>query len=158
VLDVGFVDPDHLRLYNTARKRRVETRAEKPAEDDPQARRRLFVERALERAFGMNNRQIYEYLVNALAGGHEIRTTALPIRDARELLYAAHVIEVGASNNPHPGFRFEVLETGNRTHNDYFAATDEFVIRVVEVPAPGPQSTREASDERSAEAIVTESP
>jgi hypothetical protein len=156
VLDVGFVDPDHLRLYNTARKRRVETRAEKSAEDDPQARRRLFVERALERAFGMNNRQIYEYLVNALAGGHEIRTTSLPIRDARELLYAAHVIEVGASNSAHPGFRFEVQETGNRTHNDYFAATDEFVIRVVEVPASDPQSTREASDPQNAEAVAME--
>jgi len=133
VLDVGFVDPDHLRLYNTARKRQVDTRAEAPAADDPQARRRLFVERALERAFGMNNRQIYEYLVNALAGGHEIRTTSLPIRDARELLYAAHVIEVGASTGAQPGFRFDVQETGHRTHNEFFAASDEFVIRVVEV-------------------------
>lgn len=156
VLDVGFVDPDHLRLYNTARKRRVETRAETPAQDDPQARRRLFVERALERAFGMNNRQIYEYLVNALAGGHEIRTTSLPIRDARELLYAAHVIEVGASNGAHPGFRFEVQETGNRTHNEYFAATDEFVIRVIEVPPSTAESTRQAPEQRKAPATVTE--
>jgi len=155
-LDVGFVDPDHLRLYNTTRKRRIETRAETPADDDPETRRRLFVERALERAFGMNNRQIYEYLVTALAGGHEIRTTSLPIRDARELLYAAHVIEVGASNGAHPGFRFDVQETGNRTRNEYFAATDEFVIRVIEVPQSAAEADGQAPDQRKAEATETE--
>ena len=101
-------------------------------EDNPQDRRRLFVERALERAFGINNRQVYDYLVLALAGGHEIRTTSLPIRDARELLYAAHAVEVGTSNAVAAGFRFEVQETGNRTKNEYFDASDEFVIRVVE--------------------------
>jgi hypothetical protein len=131
VLHVGFIDPDHLRLYNTARKRRVETRAEAEVADDPETRRRLFVERALERAFAVNNRQIYEYVVNALAGGHEIRSTMLPMRDAHELLFAAHVIEVGAATAADAGFRFDVRETGNRTHNEYFDGTDEFIIRVV---------------------------
>lgn len=131
VLDVGFVDPDHLRLHNTARRRQVATRAEAPVQDDPQARRRLFVEQALERAFAINNRQLYDYLVNALAGGHEIRTTTLPIRDARELLYAAHVVEMGAGSGDY-GMRFEVRETGQRTPNEYFVASDEFVIRVVD--------------------------
>jgi predicted CopG family antitoxin len=134
-LEVGFVDPDHLRLHNTSRKLRIDTRAEAEVEDDPDTRRRLFVERALERAFSINNRQLYDYVVNALAGGHEIRTTSLPVRDARELLCAAHVVEVGASNAATSGFRFEVQETGNRTRNEYFEAADEFVIRVVEVPA-----------------------
>jgi hypothetical protein len=131
VLHVGFVDPDHLRLHNTARCRQVETRAERPAQDDPQARRRLFVEQALERAFAINNRQLYDYLVKALAGGHEIRTTTLPIRDAHELLHAAHVVEMGAGSSDY-GMRFEVRETGQRTPNEYFVASDEFVIRVVD--------------------------
>jgi hypothetical protein len=121
-----------------------------------QTRRRLFVERALERAFGMNNRQIYEYLVIALAGGHEIRTTALPIRDARELLYAAHVIEVGASNGAHAGFRFEVQETGNRTRNEYFAAVDEFVIRVIDLTPPTAESGQEAQDENKLQITATQ--
>lgn len=151
VLDVGLVDPDSLNLHNTSRKRRVETRAETPVEDDIQTRRRLFVERALERAFGMNNRQICDYLMNALAGGHEIRTTSLPVRDARELLYAAHVIEVGASNGPHSGFRFDVQGTGNRTGNEYFAAVDEFVIRVIEVPLSAAESDRPAAAQAKSE-------
>lgn len=156
VLDIGFVDPDHLRLYSATRKRRVDTRAETPAEDNLETRRRLFVERALERAFGMNNRQIYEYLVTALAGGHEIRTTALPIRDARELLYAAHVIEVGASNGAHTGFRFEVQETGNRTRNEYFAAVDEFVIRVIDLPPPTVKPGQETPDENKLQITATQ--
>ena len=132
VLDMGFVDPDHLRLHNLDYKRRVETRAEVETADDPKARRRLFVEQALERAFATNNRQLYDYLVAALAGGHEIRTTTLPIRDARELLFAAHALEVGAAGWGDLGLKFEVRETGHRVNNEYFAAMDEFVVRLVE--------------------------
>ncbi|MET0660260.1 MAG: Wadjet anti-phage system protein JetA family protein, partial [Steroidobacteraceae bacterium] len=132
VLEVGFADPDHLRLYNTERTRSVNTQAEVAAQDSPEARRRLFVEQALERAFAINNRQLFDYLVDSLAGGHEVRTTTLPIRDARELLYAAHVIEVGAQSARDTGYRFEVRPTGNRTRNEYFEAMDEFLIQVVE--------------------------
>ena len=132
VLDMGFVDPDHLLLHNTERKRSVQTRAEVAARDDPAARRRLFVEQALERAFAMNNRQLYDYVVATLAGGHEIRTTTLPIRDARELLYAAHALEVGAAGWEDMGLRFEVRGTGRRVNTEFFSAMDEFVVRIVE--------------------------
>jgi Xaa-Pro aminopeptidase len=132
VLDMGFVDPDHLLLHNTERKRSVQTRAEVVARDDPAARRRLFVEQALERAFAMNNRQLYDYVVATLAGGHEISTTTLPIRDARELLYAAHALEVGAAGWEDMGLRFEVRGTGRRVNTEFFSAMDEFVVRIVE--------------------------
>lgn len=132
-LNVGFVDPDHLRLYNTERKRNVNTHIEAEVEDDPQTRRRLFVEQALERAFAINNRQLYDYLVDSLAGGHEIRTTSLPIRDARELLYAAHAIEIGAAGWGDLGVRFEVRETGRQAQNDFYMSMDEFVVQVVDV-------------------------
>jgi Family of unknown function (DUF5716) len=132
VLNMGFVDPDHLLLHNTERKRSVQTRAEVVARDDPAARRRLFVEQALERAFAMNNRQLYDYVVATLAGGHEIRTTTLPIRDARELLYAAHALEVGAAGWEDMGLRFEVRGTGRRVDTEFFSAMDEFVVRIVE--------------------------
>lgn len=132
VLEVGFVDPDHLRLYNSERKR-VVNRAVETLTDDPQARRRLFIEQALERAFAVNNRELRDYLVESLAGGHEVRTTALPVRDARELLYAAHAIEAGAaSSSMATGYRFEIVETGQRLSTEYYDGTDEFIIRVVE--------------------------
>jgi len=90
------------------------------------------VQQALERAFAINNRELYDYLVTALAGGHEIRTTSLPVRDARELLYATHVLDVGAADWKNTGLRFEVRETGRRVKTDYFTGMDEFIIKVVE--------------------------
>lgn len=134
VLNVGFVDPDHLRLYNTERKRIVSTAAEAAAVDNPQDLRRLFIQQALERAFAVNNRELHDYLVNALAGGYEVSTAVLPIRDARELLYAAHVLEVGSASAKNSSYRFEVRATGHRTRNEFFAGMDEFLIRVVESP------------------------
>ncbi len=131
-LEVGFVDPDHLRLYSGERRRTVATQLEPPAADDREARRRLFIEQALERAFAFNNRELHGYLLNALAGGHEIRTSALPVRDARELLQAAHVIEVGAAGWERFGLAFEVQPTGRRVAGEYFTASDEFLVRVVE--------------------------
>jgi hypothetical protein len=131
-LQVGFADPDALQLHSTTRKRMVNNAVQPVPADDPQARRRLFVEQALERAFAVNNRQIYDYLVAALANGHEIRTGGLPMRDARELLYAAHSIEIGSASWSNYDFRFEVLATGQRIANDYFLAQDEFIVRVVE--------------------------
>jgi hypothetical protein len=134
-LEVGFVDPDHLRLQNVERRRVVDTRAEIAPADDGEARRRLFLEQALERAFAINGRQIHDYLVTALAGGHEVRTSALPMRDAQELLLAAHAIEVGAPGwGGKLGFAFEVLDTGRQVENDLFTCVDEFIVRVVELP------------------------
>jgi hypothetical protein len=131
-LAVGFVDPDQLRLYNLERKRAVNTSVEEAVADDRESRRRLFVEQALERAFSLNNRQLYDYVVAALAGGHEIRTSTLPIRDARELLQAAHVIELGASSTV-GGLKFEVVETGAQVRSEYYDASDDFIVRVVEM-------------------------
>jgi hypothetical protein len=133
-LDVGFVDPDHLRLYTTERRRVVDRTAEAEA-DDTESRRRLFIEQALERAFAVNNRQLYDYLVTALSGGHEVRTIDLPIRDARELLYAAHAIEAGASGwGSNAGYRFDIRETHHRVSNEYYLGMDDFVISVVDEP------------------------
>jgi hypothetical protein len=130
-LTVGFVDSDQLRLYNLERKRAINTSIEEIVIDDRDSRRRLFVEQALERAFSLNNRQLYDYVVTALAGGHEIRTSTLPIRDARELLQAAHVIELGAASTV-GGLKFEVVGTGAQVRNEFYESSDEFIVRVVE--------------------------
>jgi hypothetical protein len=138
-LEVGFVDPDHLRLMNLERRRAVDTRAEIAPADDREARRRLFVEQALERAFAINDRQLHDYLVTALAGGHEVRTSLLPMRDAQELLLAAHAIEVGAPGwGGKLGFAFEVQDTGRQVENELFSSVDEFIVRVVELPKMSP--------------------
>ena len=48
-LNVGFADPETLRLYAGSRRRVVNTAVEHELADDPLERRRLFVQQALER-------------------------------------------------------------------------------------------------------------
>ncbi len=129
-LQVGFVDPDGLRLHAARSRRVVNSNVDSVQTIGADQRKRLFVQQALERAFSLNNSELREYLVEALAGGHVIRTGNLPIRDARDLLRAAHAIEVGtASRGP---YRFRVEPTGQRIGNDYYQAMDEFSIELLE--------------------------
>jgi hypothetical protein len=128
-LNVGFADPDALRLHGPRSRRRVNSRVEAEIVDDPLALRRLFVEQALERAFTLNNQELREYLVETLAGGRLLRSTALPIRDARDLLKAAHVIEAGTVSQGR--YHFRVTETGVRPSTEYYEATDEFTIELI---------------------------
>ncbi len=129
-LQVGFADPEALRLHAGRTRRTVNSAVERDAEDDPTARRRLFVEQALERAFALNNRELREYLVETLAGGRVVRTGNLPVRDARDLLRAAHAIEAGMAGSG--SYRFRVEPTGQVVRTDYYDASDEFVIELVD--------------------------
>jgi len=131
-----FVDPESLRLHLGSRRRVVNTRVEElPSDDDPDTRRSLFVQRALERAFSVNNKELRDWLAGALLEGRQVSTGQLPVRSAHELLMAAHAIEAGASDGS-GGYRFLIEkvkeeEGGVRVRNDYFEA-DEFLIRLVE--------------------------
>lgn len=137
VLNVGFVDPDGARLQTGPRKRVVSTRVEEfgPEADDPDTRRHLFIQRAVEQAFSINNKALREYLAAALTANGSVSTAALPVNDARELLYLAHAIEAGAEGTGGE-YRFKVTrvkedEGGVRYRNDYFEG-DEFLIELVE--------------------------
>lgn len=138
-LELGFVDPQGIRLHTRRSRRLVNTQVEAEQPTDPQAQKRLFVQQALERAFSLNHGELREYLIEALAGGHQVRTSTLPIRDARDLLRAAHAIEVGtASSGP---YRFRVEPTGQRVRTDYYEAMDEFAIELIET-APYPTDNK----------------
>ncbi len=128
-LVVGFADPESLRLHSGRTRRTVNSAVEQEPENDPLALRKLFVEQALERAFSLNNRELREYLIETLAGGRTVRTGNLPVRDARDLLRAAHAIEVGTAGG---AFRFRVEPTGQTLRTDYYETTDEFVIELLE--------------------------
>lgn len=130
-LSVGFADPDGLRLHTRRARRSVNTAVEAAQHDSPEERRKLFVQQAMDRAFTLNNRELRDYLVEALAGGHAVRSGSLPVRDARDLMRAAHAIEVGTASDGH--YRFRVEPTGQRIRTDFYQAMDEFVIELLEV-------------------------
>lgn len=129
-LNLGFVDPVNLHLHNARLRRSVNTSVESEVIHDPLALRKLFVQQALERAFALNNRELRDYLVQTLAGGHAVRTGNLPVRDARDLLRAAHAIEAGTAAES--GYHFRIEPTGQRVSTDYYHAMDEFVIELID--------------------------
>lgn len=129
-LRLGFVDPANLSLQTGRKPRLVDSRVEEAPADDRNARKQLFIQTAVDLAFTFNSERQRHYLIDALAGGHRVHSQHLPVRDARDLLMSAHVIEVGAPGRGE--FRFQITPTGNRVNNDFFAAMDEFTIEVVE--------------------------
>ncbi|AKH20363.1 Wadjet anti-phage system protein JetA family protein [Sedimenticola thiotaurini] len=139
VMDMGFVDPDTIRLHQGRRPRLVNTAVEAEPSDDRASRKALFVQTAVDLAFTFNSQGQRDYLVRALCEGHRIRSHQLPVGDARELLMSAHVIEVGALGAGE--FAFRVTPTNNRVGSEYFHACDEFTIELIE---------RESDAERSA--------
>jgi hypothetical protein len=131
VLNLGLVDPANLRLQMGRTKRVVNTQVESQVEMDGEARKRLFVEQAVEQAFSFNNRAMHDYVVEALSKGHQIRSSQLPIRNARELLMSAHAIDLGSAAH-NSEYRFRVSYQGRQVAGEYFDASDEFMIELVE--------------------------
>jgi hypothetical protein len=131
-LTLGLPDPDSLRLRSGRVRRVVHSSLEQQGELDQDSRRRLFIQQALELAFTINNRALRDYICDELNRGHRIHSQNLQVTDAKQLLMSAHAIEVGAAGQASSEFGFRVIPTGNRVHTEFFDATDEFIIELIE--------------------------
>jgi hypothetical protein len=129
-LNVAVPDPDSLRLRTGRGRRVVNTAVENPVHSDRDERRRLFAQKAMDLAFAFSSRMQRDYVVESLSRGRRIHSQHLPVHDARQLLMSAHVIELGAVASSE--FAFRVTPTGERVRTDYFEATDEFVLELIE--------------------------
>jgi len=130
-LQTGFVDPGALNLHADRHNRVVNTTAEAHVAMDQNSRRQLFVEQALERAFAVNNQAMRDYVIEVLAQGQQVRTRDLPVRNAKELLFSAHIIELGSASHSSE-YVFRVSPEGECGATEYFDQTDHFVIELVE--------------------------
>ena len=90
----------------------------------------MFVQTAVDLAFTFNSQAQRDYLIQALSDGHRIHSQNLPVRNARELLMSAHVIELGSRASSE--YAFQITPTNNRIRTDYFDASDEFTIELIE--------------------------
>ena len=129
-LNIGFVDPDSLRLNAIRKPRVVNTSVEAASSGDRESRRQMYVQTAVDLAFTFNNQGQRDYVIQALSDGHRIHSQNLPVGNARELLMSAHIIELGAPSSSE--FEFRILPTMNRVRTDYFEAVDEFTIELIE--------------------------
>ena len=131
-LHLGVVDPGMLRLFTGRQRRVVNTASEEQAPMDKASRRELFIQQSLQKAFMVNNRQMGPFILAALKNGHRIHSNQLPVKNARDLLMAAHAIEAGAAGLDSSEFRFRIQPTGQRVQTDYYHITDDFIIELIE--------------------------
>ncbi|AOU97858.1 ferrochelatase [Acidihalobacter yilgarnensis] len=127
-LSVGLADSDALRLFAPRKPRVVNASVEDSPAHDEASRREMFLQSALDQAFAFNSRAQRDYVFEALREGHRIHSQNLPVRDARELLMSAHIIEIGTQSTSE--FAFRVTPTRQRVRTDYFDATDEFTLEL----------------------------
>jgi len=126
-----LVDPGQVKLQERKRQQPVQTAVAEVHDLDPEAQRDIHIQQLLDQAFATDNRQLRDYVFQALRHDGRLSTRQLPITSAHELLAMAHAIEVGAVNNLGTSHQFRVEPTGNRGRNDYFDELDEFTIELI---------------------------
>jgi hypothetical protein len=141
-LNVGFIDPAQIKL----RSERVKRVVEEAIDIDEASRKRLYLQQILEKAFSVNNQQMSEYLIDAIANGHRISSHQLPVADAKDLIMRSHVIEAGSAGRQSSEFEFIVTPTGKRVGDDYFVDSDEFTIELVRIGSVTNRAERKPND------------
>lgn len=132
-LSIGFVDPAAtLKLNAAVRKRVVNTNVESQVKVDRESRKNLFIQQVLEKAFQVNNQEQINYVVDALQKGHRINSQNLPINNAKDLLMAAHAIEIASAGNGSSEFYFQLSCDKETTATEYYQQTDNFIIELIE--------------------------
>lgn len=130
---VALVDPGQVKLSPRKLPVRVNTSLSEQTWLDPDAQKELMIQALLDQAFVLNNQALKEYIQKVLALGRRVSSRDLPIEDARQLLAAAHIIELGAINTLSSDLEFRVSFAHKEPFaNRYFALADDFVIELLE--------------------------
>ena len=133
VLKIQLIDPQQIKLQERKIRQTVDSSVHDPILVDDQAQRELMVQQLLDQAFVFNNQHVSDYVKNILVSGKPLSTRDLPIENAKDLLAAAHVIEVGAINSGSSNYHYKVTPTGNKvTEGDYYDCYDEFTVELIE--------------------------
>ncbi|WP_198263058.1 Wadjet anti-phage system protein JetA family protein [sulfur-oxidizing endosymbiont of Gigantopelta aegis] len=127
-LSLRLLDPHQVVLNERRQKRIVQTEL---AEDEPldeSAQRDLVIQQLLDQAFSIRNKDLKDYMLQAMQQHQQINTSDLPVKNADDLLAMAHAIELGAVNQMSSEFSFHVEPLGKTNKNSYFKQFDEFSI------------------------------
>ncbi|PCJ30041.1 MAG: flagellar protein FliT [Moraxellaceae bacterium] len=134
-VSAGFVDPLHIKLSEKRVERVVNTSVIEPEDLSKDARKQLYVQQVVDKAFSINDKEIRRYLIDSLGKGKRVSTRHLPIITADDLLSAVHAIEVGSINNLNSEYLFRVegpvavIEHGDE---GYISKSDEYYIELIE--------------------------
>lgn len=135
-LQVQLLDPDQVKPVQRREQAVLQTRVEEHDGDiSEDTRRALLVQTLLDQAFVVHNEGLRDYLVKAMAGGRIISNHDLPIRNARDLLAMAHVVETASHHHLDSDYRFKLTWHGSDGRNDYFEQFDVFHIELQQEPS-----------------------
>ena len=130
-LSLELLDPAQLKIYAGRRKKIVDTSVEESAQMDEQSRRQFYLQQVLEKAFTVNNQQLTDYLIDALAKGQQLCLDELPISSARDLIMRSHAIEAASAGGRSSEYQFNIEPTGEKVSDEYFLEADRFTIELV---------------------------
>lgn len=130
---IALVDPAQVKLNQRRQQARVDSVVQEQGALDPEAQKEIMIQALLDQAFVLNNQSLTDYIQKVLMDGRRVSSRDLPINEARDLLAAAHIIELGAINHLSSDFEFHVTFAKKEPFaNDYFAQADDFVIELRE--------------------------
>ena len=130
---VALIDPAQIKLNPRKQPPHLESGLQEQSALDPEAQKEIMIQALLDQAFVLNNQTLAEYIQKVLMDGRRVSSRDLPIQNARELLAAAHIIELGAINQLSSDFEFHVSYANKEPFaNRYFAQADDFVIELRE--------------------------
>jgi len=127
-LEVSLYNPGKILAPTSAIKETMDTAFDEAVTMDTEARRQAYIRTQLERIFAVEAGKISDYVINQLAGGHRIKSSQLPITDARSLLSAIHAPQLASVSGGEKA-RFRIIP-GDPVSNDYFSG-DGFELEYV---------------------------
>lgn len=130
---VALIDPAHIKLNLRKQPATVNSSLQEQSPLDPEAQKEMMTQALLDQAFVLNNQTLTDYIQKVLLDGRRVSSRDLPIQDARDLLAAAHIIELGAINQLSSDFEFHVSYANKEPFdNRYFSQADDFFIELRE--------------------------
>lgn len=135
VPQVSLLDPAQVRLTATRQRRRIDAGLDEGSGDfDMDARRDIYIQQVLDRAFLVNQEAVRGYIRSHLSQGEKVSTRDLPIQSAQDFLAVAHAIGLGAADGLSSEFQFVVEpdDTATTDGGDYFIKKDHFTLELVQ--------------------------
>ncbi|ASP40057.1 flagellar protein FliT [Bacterioplanes sanyensis] len=135
VPQIELLDPAQVRLHAPRQRRQIDADLDEGSGDfDVDARRDIYIQQVLDRAFLVNQEAVRGYIRQHLAQGEQISTRDLPIESAQDFLAVAHAIGLGSADGLSSEFQF-LIEPDDHAEDDggeYFLRKDHFTLQLVQ--------------------------
>lgn len=125
---LGYIDPEQVRLHARRKKPEVQTRLPNTPEADQREALGQFLERRLEQAFQVNDGRLRQYVSQQLSQQKAVCNSELDIDSAEALLSAANLTTLAGARSDE--FQIHIEPTGKQFSSEYFDAADEFRIEL----------------------------